>query len=123
MISHQQLIQQIKQKKSFLCVGLDTDIDKIPAFLKQYPNPIFEFNKRIIDATRDLCIAYKPNAAFYEKHGVKGLQSLVDTYNYLPKDFLNIIGAKRGHFGNPSCMYSRAFFDQEATGMDFDAIT
>ena len=123
MISRQQLIQQIKQKKSFLCVGLDTDIDKIPAFLKQYPDPIFEFNKRIIDATRDLCIAYKPNAAFYEKHGVKGLQSLISTSEYLPKDCLSIIDAKRGDIGNTSGMYAKAFFDKEAAGMDFDAIT
>jgi orotidine-5'-phosphate decarboxylase len=123
MISRQQLIQQIKQKKSFLCVGLDTDIDKIPAFLKQYPDPIFEFNKRIIDATHDLCIAYKPNAAFYEKHGVKGLQSLISTSEYLPKECLSIIDAKRGDIGNTSDMYARAFFDKEAAGMDFDAIT
>jgi orotidine-5'-phosphate decarboxylase len=123
MLSRQQLIQQIKQKKSFLCVGLDTDMDKIPAFLKKYPDPIFEFNKRIIDATNDLCIAYKPNAAFYEKHGVKGLQSLIATAEYLPKDCLSIIDAKRGDIGNTSGMYARAFFDKEAAGMDFDAIT
>ena len=123
MLSRQQLIQQIKQKKSFLCVGLDTDIDKIPAFLKEYPDPIFEFNKRIIDATKDLCIAYKPNAAFYERHGVKGLQSLIATSEYLPKECLSIIDAKRGDIGNTSGMYARAFFDKEAAGMDFDAIT
>ena len=123
MLSRQQLIQQIKQKKSFLCVGLDTDIDKIPAFLKAYPDPVFEFNKRIIDATRDLCIAYKPNAAFYERHGVKGLQSLIATSEYLPKECLSIIDAKRGDIGNTSGMYARAFFDKEAAGMDFDAIT
>ena len=123
MLSRQQLIQQIKQKKSFLCVGLDTDIDKIPAFLKTYPDPIFEFNKRIIDATKDLCIAYKPNAAFYERHGIKGLQSLIATSEYLPKDCLSIIDAKRGDIGNTSGMYARAFFDKEAAGMDFDAIT
>jgi orotidine-5'-phosphate decarboxylase len=123
MISRQQLIQQIKQKKSFLCVGLDTDIEKIPVFLRDHPNPIFEFNKRIIDATRDLCIAYKPNAAFYEKHGVKGLQSLVDTCKYLPKDCLSIIDAKRGDLGNTSEMYAKAFFDEASSGMSFDAIT
>jgi len=123
MLSRQQLIQQIKQKKSFLCVGLDTDMDKIPAFLLKYPDPIFEFNKRIIDATNDLCIAYKPNAAFYEKHGVKGLQSLIATSKYLPKDCLSIIDAKRGDIGNTSGMYARAFFDEKAAGMDFDAIT
>lgn len=123
MISRQQLIEQIKQKKSFLCVGLDTDIEKIPAFLKQYPDPIFEFNKRIVDATRDLCVAYKPNAAFYEKHGVKGLQSLIDTCKYLPKDCLSIIDAKRGDMGNTSEMYAKAFFDEASSGMSFDAIT
>lgn len=123
MISRQQLIEQIKLKRSFLCVGLDSDINKIPDFLKQYPDPIFEFNKRIIDATKDLCIAYKPNAAFYESRGVKGLQSLVDTYSYIPKDILSIIDAKRGDIGNTSDMYARAFFDEAETGMGFDAIT
>jgi orotidine-5'-phosphate decarboxylase len=123
MISRQQLIQQIKQKKSFLCVGLDTDIDKIPAFLKKYPDPVFEFNKRIVDATKDLCIAYKPNAAFYEKDGLKGLQSLIATSKYLPKNTLNIIDAKRGDIGNTSGMYAKAFFDETASGMSFDAIT
>jgi orotidine-5'-phosphate decarboxylase len=123
MISRQQLIHQIKQKKSFLCVGLDTDIEKIPPFLKEYPDPVFEFNKRIIDATHDLCISYKPNAAFYESRGVKGLQSLTDTWKYLPKDCLNIIDAKRGDIGNTSDMYAKAFFDEEASGMSFDAIT
>jgi len=123
MISRQQLIEQIIQKKSFLCVGLDTDIDKIPAFLKSYPDPVFEFNKRIIDATKDLCISYKPNAAFYESRGIKGLQSLIATENYLPSDTLNIIDAKRGDIGNTSGMYAKAFFDKEASGMSFDAIT
>jgi orotidine-5'-phosphate decarboxylase len=123
MISRQQLIAQIKLKKSFLCVGLDTDIDKIPAFLKEYPDPILEFNKRIIDATKDLCVSYKPNAAFYESRGVKGLQSLIDTWKYLPKDCLNIIDAKRGDLGNTSDMYAKAFFDEASSGMSFDAIT
>ena len=123
MISRQQLIEQIKQKKSFLCVGLDTDIDKIPSFLKEYPDPIFEFNKRIIDATKDLCIAYKPNAAFYERHGIMGLQALIKTSQYLPKDCLSIMDAKRGDIGNTSSMYARTFFDESAAGMDFDAIT
>ncbi|MDB5125371.1 MAG: orotidine-5-phosphate decarboxylase [Mucilaginibacter sp.] len=123
MLSRSQLIDQIKQKKSFLCVGLDTDIEKIPAFLKEYPDPIVEFNKRIIDATRDLCVSYKPNAAFYESRGVRGLQSLIDTWQYLPKDCLNIIDAKRGDMGNTSDMYARAFFDETASGMSFDAIT
>lgn len=123
MISRQQLIDQIKQKKSFLCVGLDTDIDKIPEFLKSYPDPIFEFNKRIIDATQDLCVSYKPNAAFYEAYGVKGLQSLIATWQYLPKNCLNIIDAKRGDIGNTSDKYARAFFNEASSGMSFDAIT
>ncbi|GAB2976942.1 orotidine-5'-phosphate decarboxylase [Mucilaginibacter puniceus] len=123
MISRRQLIDQIKQKKSFLCVGLDTDIDKIPDFLKSYPDPIFEFNKRIIDATQDLCVSYKPNAAFYEAYGVKGLQSLIGTWKYLPKNTLNIIDAKRGDIGNTSDKYARAFFDEASSGMSFDAIT
>ncbi|MDB5109684.1 MAG: orotidine-5-phosphate decarboxylase [Mucilaginibacter sp.] len=123
MISRQQLIDQIKQKKSFLCVGLDTDIEKIPDFLKAYPDPVFEFNKRIIDATHDLCVSYKPNAAFYESRGVNGLQSLIATWKYLPKNCLNIIDAKRGDIGNTSDKYARAFFDESASGMSFDAIT
>ena len=93
MISRRDLIYSIKQKKSFLCVGLDTDISKIPDFLKDYPDPVFEFNKQIIDATSDLCVAYKPNAAFYESRGVAGWQSLVKTWNHLPEDCLNIIDA------------------------------
>lgn len=123
MLSREQLIEQIKRKKSFLCVGLDPDIDKIPAFLKAYPDPIFEFNKRIIDATRDLCVAYKPNSAFYESYGIKGLQSLIATSNYLPADTLNIIDAKRGDIGNTSDKYARAFFNKDTSGMSFDAIT
>ena len=123
MISRARLIEQIKQKKSFLCVGLDTDINKIPEFLKDYPDPILEFNKRIIDATKDLCISYKPNAAFYEAYGIKGLQSLIDTWKYLPTDTLNIIDAKRGDIGNTSDKYAQAFFAEKASGMSFDAIT
>jgi len=123
MISRQQLIDQIKLKKSFLCVGLDTDINKIPEFLKDFPDPVFEFNKRIIDATHDLCIAYKPNSAFYECNGIKGLQSLIATCKYLPKNCLSIIDAKRGDLGNTSEMYAKTFFDESASGMDFDALT
>ena len=123
MINRAQLIHQIKQKKSFLCVGLDTDLEKIPPFLLECPDPVFEFNKRIIDATRDLCISYKPNAAFYECMGVKGLQSLIATWKYLPTDCLTIIDAKRGDMGNTSGMYAKAFFDERASGMSFDAIT
>ncbi|QQL51503.1 orotidine-5'-phosphate decarboxylase [Mucilaginibacter ginkgonis] len=123
MLSRQQLIDKIKQKKSFLCVGLDTDITKIPEFLLDKTDPVLEFNKQIIDATRDLCVAYKPNSAFYECRGVAGWQSLIDTWKYLPKDTLSIIDAKRGDIGNTSDQYARAFFDEAVTGMSFDAIT
>ncbi len=123
MISRQHLIDQIKQKRSFLCVGLDTDINKIPQFLLDYPDPVLEFNKRIIDATKDLCIAYKPNSAFYECMGIKGLQSLIATWEYLPKDILSIIDAKRGDIGNTSDKYAQAFLDETSSGMSFDAIT
>ncbi len=123
MITRQQLISQIKQKKSFLCVGLDPDIEKIPAFLNDYPDPVFEFNRRIIDATRDLCVSYKPNAAFYESQGIKGLQSLINTWEHLPAECLNIIDAKRGDVGNTSERYAKAFFDEASSGMSFDAIT
>ena len=123
MISRSELINQIKLKKSFLCVGLDTDTDKIPDFLKDHPDPVFEFNRRIIDATHDLCIAYKPNAAFYEARGLAGLQSLINTAQYLPKECLSIIDAKRGDIGNTSDKYAQAFFDEKASGMNFDAIT
>ncbi len=123
MLSRQQLIGQIKQKKSFLCVGLDSDIDKIPRFLFKYPDPVLEFNKRIIDATHDLCVAYKPNSAFYESRGIKGWQTLINTWEYLPQDCLSIIDAKRGDIGNTSGQYAQAFFSEEASGMSFDAIT
>ena len=123
MPSRSQLIEQIKQKKSFLCIGLDTDPQKIPAFLHQYPDPVFEFNKRIIEATHDLCVAYKPNAAFYEAHGVKGWQSLVKTWQLIPAECLSIIDAKRGDLGNTSDQYAQAFFNEEASGLNFDAIT
>ncbi|QJD97510.1 orotidine-5'-phosphate decarboxylase [Mucilaginibacter robiniae] len=123
MLSRKQLIEQIKQKKSFLCIGLDTDLNKIPAFLHTYPDPVLEFNRRIIDATHDLCVAYKPNAAFYESRGLQGWQSLIDTYQYLPKECLSIIDAKRGDIGNTSDQYARAFFDETAGGMGFDALT
>jgi len=123
MISRRQLIDQIKQKKSFLCVGLDTDIDKIPEHLRSHPTPVLEFNKQIVDATKDLCVAYKPNSAFYESRGIAGLQSLIDTWKYLPADCLNIIDAKRGDIGNTSDKYAQAFFEESASGMSFDAIT
>ena len=122
-MTRKQLINQIFLKQSFLCIGLDTDISLIPKFLLDYPDPVFEFNKRIIDATKDLCVAYKPNSAYYESRGIKGLQSLIDTWAYLPETCLRIIDAKRGDIKSNSSMYAKAFFDQQASGMSFDAIT
>lgn len=122
-MDRQQLIEQIKQKKSFLCVGLDTDINLIPRFLLDYSDPVFEFNRQIIDATHDLCVAYKPNSAFYESRGIAGWQSLINTSQYIPKTCLGLIDAKRGDIGNTSAMYAKAFFDIESSGMSFDAIT
>jgi len=117
-----ELFSQIKAKKSFLCVGLDTDIQKIPHFLMDTTDPIFAFNKEIIDATHDLSVAYKPNLAFYESLGVNGWNSLEKTVNYIRfnyPDIFIIADAKRGDIGNTSSLYARAFFDT----MDFDAVT
>jgi len=122
-LTRQELFEQIKQKGSFLCIGLDTDIDKIPKHLLQYPDPVFEFNRSIIDATQDLCIAYKINTAFYESLGVKGWQSLQKTWEYIPKNIFTIADAKRGDIGNTSAMYADAFFNVEKSGLGFDAIT
>ena len=117
-----QLFENICRKKSFLCVGLDSDIAKIPPHLLSTENPIFEFNKAIVDATADCCVAYKPNIAFYESLGVKGWQALHNTVQYIrqyyPDQFL-IADAKRGDIGNTSEMYARTFFEQ----LDFDAVT
>jgi orotidine-5'-phosphate decarboxylase len=117
-----QLFENICRKKSFLSVGLDSDITKIPTHLLSTENPIFEFNKSIIDATADYCVAYKPNIAFYESLGVKGWQALHDTVRYIrqhyPDQFL-IADAKRGDIGNTSAMYARTFFGE----LDFDAVT
>lgn len=114
-----QLFHEIKQKESFLCVGLDPDLEKFPKHLLDTEDPIFEFNKAIIDATLPYAIAYKPNVAFYESQGVKGWQSLVKTAAYLPDNVLKIADAKRGDIGNTSRHYAKAFFEQ----MNFDAIT
>jgi orotidine-5'-phosphate decarboxylase len=122
-MNRKQLIEQMKIKKSFLCVGLDTDIELIPKFLLNFKDPVLEFNKRIIDATHDLCVAYKPNSAFYESRGIAGWKSLIDTSNYIPDTCLGIIDAKRGDIGNTSSMYAKAFFDHASSGMNFDAIT
>lgn len=116
------LFENIKRKGSFLCVGLDTDIKKIPECLLQEEDPIFTFNKAIIDATADLCIAYKPNLAFYESMGVKGWIAFEKTVRYIkqfyPDQFI-IADAKRGDIGNTSAMYARSFFEE----MDIDAVT
>ncbi|MHA7830140.1 MAG: orotidine-5'-phosphate decarboxylase [Flagellimonas sp.] len=116
------LIAQIHQKKSFLCVGLDTDLDKIPEHLLKEEDPIFAFNKAIIDATHPYCVAYKPNIAFYEAYGLEGWKSLERTMTYLNANYpeiFTIADAKRGDIGNTSTRYAKAFFET----MDFDSIT
>lgn len=121
-MTSQHIFEQIKLKKSFLCVGLDTDINKIPRFLLDTTDPIFNFNKQIIDATHDLTVAYKPNLAFYESLGVNGWISLDKTVKYIKytyPDIFIIADAKRGDIGNTSTMYAKAFFD----AMEFDAVT
>jgi len=118
-MNRKELINQIKIKRSFLCVGLDTDIKKIPTHLLELEDPIFEFNKKIIDATKDLCVAYKPNIAFYESMGVSGWNSLQKTLDYIPNDIFTIADAKRGDIGNTSNMYAKTFFEN----MNFDAVT
>jgi orotidine-5'-phosphate decarboxylase len=118
----QQLIDQIQLKKSFLCIGLDVDLTKIPQYLLELEDPIFEFNKAIIDATHDLCVSYKPNTAFYEAYGIKGWQSLQKTINYINEnhpDIFTIADAKRGDIGNTSSMYAKAFFED----LNFDSVT
>ena len=118
----QELVAQIRKKKSFLCIGLDVDLSKIPTFLLEKEDPIFEFNKAIIDATHHLCVAYKPNTAFYEAYGIKGWKSLEKTINYLNKnypDIFTIADAKRGDIGNTSTMYAKAFFED----LNFDSVT
>ena len=122
-MTRQQLFENIRRKQSFLCVGLDTDVNKIPEHLfDESEDPIFEFNKAIIDATADLCVAYKPNLAFYESLGLEGWDVLERTVEYIrahyPDQFI-IADAKRGDIGNTSAMYARTFFDH----MDFDAVT
>lgn len=118
-MTRQQLIDNIKAKQSFLCVGLDTDLSKIPSFFLDLEDPIFEFNKRIIDATKDIAVAYKPNIAFYECLGESGWRSLKKTIDYIPKDIFTIADAKRGDIGNTSDMYARTFFETYA----FDSVT
>lgn len=121
-MNKQQLFENIKRKQSFLCVGLDTDIKKIPSHLLENKEPIFSFNKEIIDATADLCVAYKPNLAFYESLGVEGWIAFEKTVRYIKENYPDIFiiaDAKRGDIGNTSEMYARSFFDH----LDIDAVT
>ncbi len=118
-MTRQELVSQIKSKKSFLCVGLDSDISRIPKHLHTSDDPIFTFNKAIIDATKDHCVAYKPNIAFYESLGASGWVSLQKTLDYIPKTHFTIADAKRGDIGNTSKQYAKAFFEN----YDFDSIT
>jgi orotidine-5'-phosphate decarboxylase len=118
-MNRSQLIANIRAKQSYLCVGLDTDLTKIPTHLLKSADPIFEFNKQIIDATYPFAVAYKPNIAFYEALGTKGWESLQKTLDYIPKDCFSIADAKRGDIGNTSSLYAKAFFEQ----LNFDSIT
>lgn len=118
-MTREELIAQINTKQSFLCIGLDTDITRIPSHLHSAEDPIFEFNKQIIDATHDLCVAYKPNIAFYESLGAKGWESLAKTMDYIPDHIFTIADAKRGDIGNTSKMYAKTFFET----LNFDAVT
>lgn len=118
-MDRQQLFDRIREKGSYLCIGLDTDIRKIPSHLRNSDDPLFEFNRQIIDATHDFCVAYKPNVAFYESLGAAGWQSLKRTLEYIPKGIFTIADAKRGDIGNTSSLYARSFFEQ----MQFDAVT
>src|SRR5690242_2653990 len=118
-MNREYLINQVKKKKTFLCVGLDTDIKKIPADLKALPDAVFQFNQQIIDATKDWCVAYKINTAFYEALGVKGWEALEKTVRYIPETHLKIADAKRGDIGNTSDQYAKAFFET----IPFDAVT
>jgi orotidine-5'-phosphate decarboxylase len=118
-MTRKQLVDQIFSKKTYLCVGLDTDISKIPKHLQLHPDAIFEFNKQIIDATKDYCVAYKINTAFYEAEGLKGWEALEKTVNYIPSTHFKIADAKRGDIGNTSSQYAKAFFE----ALNFDSIT
>jgi len=118
-MTREQLIEQIKKKRSFLCIGLDTDLSRIPDHLKEADDPVFEFNREIIDATHRYCVAYKPNLAFYESQGPAGWISLEKTLAYIPDNIFTIADAKRGDIGNTSEMYARTFFDY----YKFDSVT
>jgi orotidine-5'-phosphate decarboxylase len=118
-MTRQQLSSLIRNTGSYLCVGLDSDPAKIPAHLRTAGDPVFEFNRQIIDATKDHCVAYKINTAFYEANGVKGWETMERTVNYIPKTHFTIADAKRGDIGNTSALYARAFFES----LPFDAVT
>lgn len=122
-MTYDELSTQIFDKQSYLCVGLDTDPRKLPRHLLADSDPVFAFNRAIIDATADLAVAYKPNIAFYEAQGPRGWESLQKTLDYIPKNCFTIADAKRGDIGNTSGLYARAFFEPEAAGLDFDSIT
>lgn len=118
-MNYSQLVEQIKTKQSYLCVGLDTDLDKIPAHIKERPNAVLNFNKAVINATKDYCIAYKINTAFYEVYGAKGWEILEETLEYIPSSHFTIADAKRGDIGNTSAQYAKTFFETYG----FDAVT
>jgi orotidine-5'-phosphate decarboxylase len=118
-MTRKELAEQIFSKKSYLCIGLDTDLTKIPKYLHSFSDPVFEFNRRIIDATKDYCVSYKINTAFYEASGIRGWESMERTVNYIPSTHFRIADAKRGDIGNTSAQYAKAFFET----LKFDAIT
>lgn len=118
-MTRQELFQQILQKKSFLCVGLDSDPSRIPEHLKNFDDPVLEFNRQIIEATKDICVAYKPNLAFYEAMGPAGWQTLERTLELIPDNIFTIADAKRGDIGNTSTQYAKAFFEK----LNFDSVT
>ena len=122
-MTRQELFDQIKRKESFLCVGLDTDLRKIPSHLLKEKDPVFEFNRQIIESTARYAVAYKPNIAFYEAMGPRGWESLQKTLEVIPRECFTIADAKRGDIGNTSGLYARAFFDPQSSGMSFDSIT
>ncbi len=122
-MNKQTLFKNITQKSSYLCVGLDTDIQKIPSHLLKEKDPVFEFNRQIIDATEKYTVAYKPNLAFYEALGPAGWESLQKTMDYIPSHCFTIADAKRGDIGNTSMLYAKTFFDKSAAGFSFDSVT
>ena len=118
-MTRKELIEQIRKKQTYLCVGLDTDLNRIPRHLLTEPDPIFAFNRGIIDSTRDLCVSYKINTAFYEAQGLKGWKAMEKTVSYIGEEHFKIADAKRGDIGNTSDQYAKAFFET----LPFDAVT